>query len=360
MQPELNSVTDLIGRIYDCSIEPSRWPSVLGEICQHMNGLCAEVQSYDPTTFKARLVYTHGWPDELRALTEKYVSLSPVAPFALVAPLDEPMWSERVFGFEAMERSQYYQLSLGLFGHRDYIHVPLVRNVTEMTGWGVTSHRSQGPFREEHVEFARLLSPHIKRSLRISGLLAEKQVEATGLHGVLDALPCFAVLVNRTGSVIYRNAAALASNALITIERGQIGSRNAHVVALLEDLRNSIHLRGRDVEIQDASGTITQVTWIAVPKTLGGDDLVLVLVRTPAAELHTPLGTATKLFNLTLAESQVLAALLQGDTLEDASARIGKSRSTIKTHLESIFAKSGVNRQADLIRRVMELKTPFG
>jgi DNA-binding CsgD family transcriptional regulator len=76
--------------------------------------------------------------------------------------------------------------------------------------------------------------------------------------------------------------------------------------------------------------------------------------------LHTPLGTAAKLFNLTLAESQVLGALLQGDTLEDASARIGKSRSTIKTHLESIFAKSGVNRQADLIRRVMELKTPFG
>jgi len=38
---------------------------------------------------------------------------------------------------------------------------------------------------------------------------------------------------------------------------------------------------------------------------------------------------------------------------------LGLSPATVRTHVTSIFNKSGVRRQADLIRLLLEMKSPF-
>jgi DNA-binding CsgD family transcriptional regulator len=55
-------------------------------------------------------------------------------------------------------------------------------------------------------------------------------------------------------------------------------------------------------------------------------------------------------FELTRAETRVLANLLAGRTLVESAATLRIAASTAKTHLDSIFSKTGVSRQADLVR----------
>jgi DNA-binding CsgD family transcriptional regulator len=56
-------------------------------------------------------------------------------------------------------------------------------------------------------------------------------------------------------------------------------------------------------------------------------------------------------------ETRVLTGLLAGQTLQQVAEVLGVARSTARTHLDNIFAKAGVARQADLIRMAMQIAT---
>jgi DNA-binding CsgD family transcriptional regulator len=58
----------------------------------------------------------------------------------------------------------------------------------------------------------------------------------------------------------------------------------------------------------------------------------------------------TPAFDLTPAETRVLASLLGGHTLADTAIALRVAGATARTHLENIFSKTGVSRQADLMR----------
>lgn len=55
------------------------------------------------------------------------------------------------------------------------------------------------------------------------------------------------------------------------------------------------------------------------------------------------------LFDLTPAEAKAARALTSGETVNSLAQQLGLSRETIRSHLKSIFGKTGVTRQADLI-----------
>jgi DNA-binding CsgD family transcriptional regulator len=65
-------------------------------------------------------------------------------------------------------------------------------------------------------------------------------------------------------------------------------------------------------------------------------------------------------FGLTPAETKVIASLFAGRTLDETAATLGITRPTAKTHLEHIFLKTGVTRQAELMRIWTGLISPTG
>jgi DNA-binding CsgD family transcriptional regulator len=63
-----------------------------------------------------------------------------------------------------------------------------------------------------------------------------------------------------------------------------------------------------------------------------------------------------KLFKLTQAEARLTEALADGASLVEAASRVEITRSTAKTHLDAIFAKTGCRRQAQLVRLIACLR----
>ena len=55
-------------------------------------------------------------------------------------------------------------------------------------------------------------------------------------------------------------------------------------------------------------------------------------------------------FSFTRAETRLVEHLLAGHSLKDSATALGVAMTTAKTHLENIFQKTGVRRQADLMR----------
>jgi DNA-binding CsgD family transcriptional regulator len=60
----------------------------------------------------------------------------------------------------------------------------------------------------------------------------------------------------------------------------------------------------------------------------------------------------SKLYGLTPAELRVLAAVSEFDGIAAVADAVGISQATVKTHLQRVFAKTGTNRQTELIKLV--------
>jgi DNA-binding CsgD family transcriptional regulator len=64
-------------------------------------------------------------------------------------------------------------------------------------------------------------------------------------------------------------------------------------------------------------------------------------------------------FDLTPQEARVLQTLVEAGSVPMAADILGIAASTARTHVTSIFDKTGVRRQADLLRLLMAMKSPF-
>jgi DNA-binding CsgD family transcriptional regulator len=58
----------------------------------------------------------------------------------------------------------------------------------------------------------------------------------------------------------------------------------------------------------------------------------------------------SQLYNLTPAETLLALELANGLSLEEASEALNIRRNTARAHLRSIFSKTGVRRQTELVR----------
>jgi len=65
------------------------------------------------------------------------------------------------------------------------------------------------------------------------------------------------------------------------------------------------------------------------------------------------------LFELTSAETRVLAQLISGEGLTIAARRLNIARSTARSHLDHILQKTGTHRQAELVRVFFETTIPW-
>jgi DNA-binding CsgD family transcriptional regulator len=72
-----------------------------------------------------------------------------------------------------------------------------------------------------------------------------------------------------------------------------------------------------------------------------------------------PTEAAARQFRLTPSEARVLDAVLKVSGVSEIAEALGISEATVKTHLQNIFGKTGVRRQADLIKLVAADARPF-
>jgi DNA-binding CsgD family transcriptional regulator/PAS domain-containing protein len=370
-------LSDVIGSIYDCTLDPSRWERTLTEITQAMSGESAILSLNDLRHDRLLIDKNVGWgqigiEERQKHIPEIHARLNEW--FAKGPSLDEPFVASRQLTSDYIARAPYVQQCLKPLGIVDIMHLFLMYTPLHFSELVVGRHERHGPITDREIEIGMLLLPHLRRAVTISNVLDVRAIERARMAEALDALPCGVVLSNSESKILHVNRAAehmLQNGAAV---QGTGGILSAKAPAAAQELRKAIRLAARD-EVQlgktglaigltgsDASPLFAHVLPMngsELRTRLQPEAVAAVFIGPPMAVARslTPAETKEyllKRFGLTKAETDVALEIVKGDGREAAAARLGISMTTVRTHLSHIFEKTGVRRQAELVRLLMQ------
>ncbi|NEX93676.1 hypothetical protein [Caulobacter sp. 17J65-9] len=162
---------------------------------------------------------------------------------------------------------------------------------------------------------------------------------------VTDARGCVRA-VNDRGRALLRSGLTVLDGRVTGAGRDTAAFRAALAGAVERRSATTVRLRSAD---DDAEGTSMLVTPLEADD--AGEALAVLISAGPPQPLADD--HLRQAYELTPAEARLLVALAEGERLSDYAERVGVGVSTARTHLRSLFAKTGESRQADLIRRAL-------
>jgi DNA-binding CsgD family transcriptional regulator len=366
------ALSDLIGSIYDCALDPDRWDRTLAEIGDAFGSPAAMLLLADLRDGRLLINRTMGLSlhalavmgghvPEINTIMADYVALHP--------SLDEPWVLRRDL---ALDASPYYTEGLKPLGYVDLLSYFLIRTPTHHSTFTMANDEQAGVITPREIELGGLLLPHLRRAITISNVIDVRTIERARMAEALDGLRCGVVLVNGRGAVLHANRAAddmLRDGGPLHEVRGVLAAKAPKAARELREAigqaareeacigRRGLAIRLSDAEAAPVFAHVLPLTGSDFRTRLRPDAAAAVFVGdTPdAGDWACSVAGA---FALTPAETRLLAALLGGRRLAEAAGDLGVAQTTARTHLDSIFAKTGVSRQAELMRVALQVAPP--
>lgn len=361
------ALSDLIGSIYDCTLEPERWDKTLIDLRDAFAGYAGTLCLLDSLNDRVLVNRTTAikQSSELASEVNRIVGN-----FASLLTRRKPFVLSRDVSPSYPETSSYLR-DCGRSGIVDILQYILMRTPTRLSLFAVSRHEGEGKFTEREVLLGDLLLPHLRRAVTISNVLEARTIKRTLMAEALDSLRCGVVLVDERSNILHANCAAedmLRKGIVIHTSRGML---MAKVPAAAKELRSAINLAAKNETQLGRTGFAIRLTRDSVVAVfasvlpMAGSDLRTRLQPTAAAAVFIgasedcDANAMARTYGLTQAETRVLASLLAGRTLAETATALNVAATTAKTHLENIFSKTGVSRQAQLMLLASRADLPF-
>lgn len=359
------ALSDTIGAIYDCALDPQQWPDTCRKIASLCDSTAGGICVHDLQHTQNDQLFVFGYqPPFLKKFGENYAE-SPMAASDVVANIGDV----KALSVEDSDlyASRFFHEVLKPFGLQDIIWFPALRTGGRMASLHASRGETSSRYRKREIDLFKLLSPHVCRVLAISDALDIRAVRSAMLEKTLDGLASGVYLTRRDGYVVYMNAAADRQVRLgnsIRIVNGRVSptdlaTRAALSKAIDEATRDDIDKDRREhsLAIPDIDGGPGYVATL-LPVSHGRcRDIVAPFAASVALFTKDPIDTPllpgeafARLYRLTGGELRVLLALAQGLGGRETADMLGISEPTIRTHLQRIYSKTSTVRQSDLLR----------
>lgn len=370
-------ISDLIGEIYDCVLDPKHWEATLERARQELSFVNA-VLGVAPLRPGAQIINaTVGVAPEWLARVGQYqteiAELWGGPERMWRYPLDEPIVHSQTAGFVGRDKNRYFREWCEPQGIIDSVGVAIAREPSLVGYLSFGRHWSAGGIGEDELSALRLLAPHVRRAVTISNLFDMKAIEAATFSSALDVLSAAVLLVDESLGIVHANAAGaamLSSEGPIRSQKGTVAlptkaASDALQAAVDRSARDVATLGQQGIGIPAHGGTGEPRVVHVLP--LGKGELRRGLAQRAAAALfiapasvpsRMPIDALALLYDLTPAESRVFEMVCEGVTQEDIALQLGIARSTAKTHLLHVFEKTGCSRQVDLVKLAASLSLP--
>jgi len=228
--------------------------------------------------------------------------------------------------------------------------------------------RGEAGSKFDTVDRARceMLLPHLRRALHVHNLLDRSESMGALYSQAIGKLSVGTVVLDESGKVLEQNLIArelLSSNDGLKLVGGRLEASYPSDNRELQQL-----IRNAFVRNAGTPPTIAQAMSVSRPSgqvSLGvvvepvpsqewaegkGQPAAVVYIRDAAGKSLASMAAAKQLFNLTPAETALAMELANGLSLEEAAEALNIRRNTARAHLRSIFSKTGVRRQTELVR----------
>ncbi|MBA1205343.1 helix-turn-helix transcriptional regulator [Pseudomonas capeferrum] len=223
-----------------------------------------------------------------------------------------------------------------------------------------------------------MLMPHLRRALHMHALL-DRSVSLGSLYSqTINRLAVATIVLDENGSVLQLNPVAreiLGSSDGLKLVGGRLEATYPSDNRELTRLVRNAFLRSRQGDEAELGAEAMSVSRPSGQVNLGvvvelipsqqlvegrGKPTVVVYVRDAVGKSLVSTVVASQLYNLTPAETGLALELANGLSLEEASERLHIRRNTARAHLRSIFSKTGVRRQTELVRIMLNSVVALG
>lgn len=359
--------TVLIDAVYEAALAPSQWPHLLERIADAVGGASAAlirqnqldrrgeavISRLDPAvaqTYFSTFAKSHGHREanDPRARIRRFVP-------RIVCNDDQ---------YPVLARTELYSDFMRPLDMHTVVRVGLDAEHLDASLVAFTRPERWGGFDAERLALLARLHPHLIRAYRLGRVLAAERGLDDDLAEVFDRSRQGLALLTPDGLVRRLNAAAVALTTGgdgLTVVSGRLVAARPRDTARLDALIGAAgspddeRRAGGSTVIERPSGRAA----LAVTVTPLRSERVSIFAPPPSVivsvnELDGDMGLSAEqlreLFALTPAEIRVALCVFDGLSPREAAAHLGLSFNTVRFHLANVMAKTGVSRQAQLVR----------
>jgi DNA-binding CsgD family transcriptional regulator len=329
---------DLIDLIYGSIIAPALWPVWTGRLADTLGG---RIRLHEPglggsglnNAFEALVGDHEGPAPNIASPCARWVTSAELASQGRARPVADA-------GFA-------HALSLqATLGGQPCTVLSLHRRI------------SSGELDAPQWALLRRLGPHLARAVYLRALLARASAAGRAAALALDVahIGMFVVDGDRRVDLASKFVVRACQSGPLSWKAGLLDTIDANSTDILQQAiaaaARSARPRASTFSIEGGGARYNLVV-SPIPPASGLDELerrALVLLSPSRSVTREDL---RREYGLTPSEAALLCALINGQRLADYAAASRLQLSTVKTHLRGVFMKTGEQRQADLIRRVL-------
>lgn len=368
--------SELIGLIYEGPLEEVPWRSFLIRCQELMSARVANLILRSPTAPGLGIMrVVGGVPEHIVTYNEGSYALDPF----INLPPGEVVTLHEFMGTDALLASDFYRLVMEPSDLYDVLGADFEIPREVAVRFRICRSKAARSFNDADRGIFRALLPHIQRAVHMHVRINKIESERAVYSGAIDQMRVGAIILDESGNVLSVNQRA---QELLDKKDG-VALRDQQLVLSTRERTRELQERVGRVIAQQKLGGAAVVEAMRIPRNAtrgNGSELGLVIrpvpenqwaeaeavpaavifVSDPQAQAEAPLQVIKQLFGFTPAEASLAMLMANGMTLDEAADAMSVSRNTVRTHLRSVFAKTGVTRQPMLVSLILKSVASLG
>ena len=176
---EVEQVSELIGDIYDASLDPALWCPVLQQIGYFVGGPAAALFAKDMVHKTGNLFFAYGVkPEFTQSYFDKFVRLDPFTTSRFFFPVEQVISVKDIMPHEEFWQIVFFKEWAKPQGWIDFVSALLEKSYVTYAECGIFRHENDGVTDDEARRKMQLIIPHVRRAVSIGKVVDLKKADA--------------------------------------------------------------------------------------------------------------------------------------------------------------------------------------
>lgn len=381
-----NSITDkIIGQIYDASLNPELWVSVLESVATYTQCKSAIFTAIDQLNPEYDFTYSYNIPEEaMLAYQDERIQVIDMrlhAPILLKAGIGEPAiayWKNYV-DMPNTDEYLFYEKCVKPTGISSGNGILLENGKYRWAVFAVHRALDAPDFNQQDLFNIKFLAEHLRRALQIHRQITILKQENQQAYNLLDYLKIGVLILDHESSVIYSNQKAKTIleksqllaldnfNHLKTMNKDQILLNTYILGALFQSSKVQESLPVGGVmglgESKDKKTLMLSVVPLSnvkyIDTAITKDKKVAIFLTEPHQPHHLAKTYLKQIYKLSKREIEICELFVNGYDLREIAQQCKIIYDTVRTYFKSIYEKTKCGSQVELMRFLMEITIDF-
>lgn len=373
MLPGKQELSNLLAALYDAAADPSLWEPFIEQLAGKTGATSGAllILDYEHSNYSLSTSWRMA-SDSIRLYQEHYHSLDIWAQRGLVNPVGYVLSSQSLCPASEIQETEIYNDYMLQAGIEHGMFTILENNKSCAASVSLYRDRSHKEFSESNLHVLRFLTPHLQRAFKLYFQLSEAKAHSAGVEAAFDMLPTGLLLLDSKGKIIFMNRTAAStvaqSDGLLVIEKHLRAERSEESDRMTAMVDSAVSLSTKATMSAGGAMLVSRRTRLPLHVVISPvrntrlrtfqKIAAVAFVNDPLRSQRPVEAVLRQLYGLTSAECRVALLLSDVHSPRAIAERIGVTENTVRSQIKSIYAKTGVRRQSELIRLLLNHAAP--